>query len=111
MVHPVHHYGLVRPHPELTQIFHIPDFTFERVELEGKPQRTREVPESLTGRLQQIRGGSEPGDPHGSDLLVSGGEDVEQSGPLEALHYIEIDDVDVFFAVQCLENGLVGCEV
>lgn len=33
---------------------------------------------------------------------------MEQPRPLEALHDVEIDDVDVILAVQSLEYGLVG---
>lgn len=36
---------------------------------------------------------------------------MEQSWPLKALHYVEVDDVDAILAVDGLEDGLVGGEV
>lgn len=36
---------------------------------------------------------------------------MEQSWPLQALHYIQIDDVDMILAVQRLEYRLVRCEM
>nr|GLL42717.1 hypothetical protein TorRG33x02_239880 [Ipomoea trifida] len=43
--------------------------------------------------------------------LHARGEDVEERGPLEALHDVEIDDVDARVAVNRLEDGLVGGEM
>lgn len=36
---------------------------------------------------------------------------MEQAGPLEALHDVEVDDVDAILAVEGLEDGLIGGEV
>ncbi|KAG6417010.1 hypothetical protein SASPL_124451 [Salvia splendens] len=41
----------------------------------------------------------------------SASEDVEEGGPLEALHYVEVDEVDVVGAVEGEVDGLVGGEV
>lgn len=36
---------------------------------------------------------------------------MEQSGPLEALHDVQVNDVDIVLVVKCLEDGLVGGEI
>ncbi|PON77618.1 hypothetical protein TorRG33x02_239880 [Trema orientale] len=111
VVHPVDHRGLTRPHPELTRIGDAADFALQGVELEGETERAREIGESPPSRLEQLGGGPEPGYPHGPDLPRPGGQDVEQSRPLEPLHYVQIDDVDAIHAVQRLEDRLVRGEV
>nr|GMD69056.1 hypothetical protein ZEAMMB73_Zm00001d021824 [Ipomoea batatas] len=61
---------------------------------------------------REVHGGSEPGHLEMRRwALHARGEDVEERGPLEALHDVEIDDVDARVAVNRLEDGLVGGEM
>lgn len=79
--------------------------------MEGDVEGSGEFRQTLAGGVKQLRRGPQPGDSEGLDLPRFGGEDVEQSGPLEALHNVEIDDVDVIGAVEGLLDGLIGREV
>lgn len=84
----------------LTVGIHVSDFAFHREKLEWKTERAHKIGESpADGVVEELRGGSESGDFHRADFFGARGEDVKQSWPLEALHDVEVDDVDAILAV------------
>uniref|UniRef100_A0A7C9ACV4 Uncharacterized protein n=1 Tax=Opuntia streptacantha TaxID=393608 RepID=A0A7C9ACV4_OPUST len=80
-------------------------------ELKGQPQLLGEVREPFPGGLERLHGGPEPGEPNKGRPPGPGCEDVEEAGPLEPLHDVEVDDVDPVFPLEGLLDCLVCSEV
>lgn len=96
---------------EMGEICEIAYLTLNRSEIEREAEAGGEIGEAAAGGLEILDCGSYTGDADRLDRSGAGGEDVEEAWPLEALHNVEVDDVHAVTGLQCLEDGLVGCEV
>ena len=81
------------------------------MEFEGEAKPPGKIGELFAGLGEEVDGGAHPGESDVRRAVDSGGEDVEERRPLEALHDVDVNDMNPVAAMEGLEDGLVGGEM